>query len=83
CTLPSGIGDFRRKKHEKLCTAFHTPTAQGRTKRVYWAKRGQAHRNCRHSGFRRFLQEKIQALIFCYFFIKEKVKALRRLAEAR
>ena len=25
CTLPSGIGDFRRKKHEKLCTAFPTP----------------------------------------------------------
>ncbi|KIA85958.1 hypothetical protein OC25_26610, partial [Pedobacter kyungheensis] len=83
CTLLSGIGDFRRKKHEKLCNSFHTSTAQGRSKRVRWNEREQAHSNCRKLGFRSFLQERIQALIFCYFWIKPKVRAVRRLAAAR
>jgi len=33
-------------------------------------------------SFDEFIRHQIQALIFCYFFIKEKVKALRWLTEA-
>jgi len=38
---------------------------------------------CLHKSFGDFIQHYLQALIFCYFFIKEKIKAFRRLAEAR
>ena len=32
CTLLPGLADFRRKKHGKLCSSPHNPTAQGRIK---------------------------------------------------
>ena len=32
---------------------------------------------CRNKSFDDFIQHQIQALIFCYFFIKEKVRARR------
>jgi len=37
----------------------------------------------RSSNFDELIQHQIQALIFGYLFIKKKVGALRRLAEAR
>ncbi|RBQ02942.1 hypothetical protein DRW42_24465 [Pedobacter miscanthi] len=36
--LPSGIADFRRKKHGNLCISSHNLTAQGRIKRERWDK---------------------------------------------
>jgi len=79
----SGLADFRRKKHGNLCTSFNYRTIQGRIKRARLDEQRYEPRGCRYRDFRSFLQEKMQALIFCYFFIKEKVKALRWLTEAR
>jgi hypothetical protein len=79
----SGLADFRRKKHGNLCTSYHYLTTQGRIKAgAVGISKGKKPRCCRNKDFRSFLQERMQALIFGYFFIKEKVKALRWLTEA-
>jgi len=38
CTLLSGLADFRRKKHGKLCSSLHTPQPKAGSKRERWNK---------------------------------------------
>jgi len=72
----AGIADFRRKKHGNLCTSFNYRTIQGRIKRARWDEQRYEPRGCRYRDFRRFLQEKMQALDFCFFWAKPKERAL-------
>ena len=38
CTLLTGLADFRRKKHGKLCTPFILPQPKAGSKRARWNK---------------------------------------------
>jgi len=38
CIMLSGLADFRRKKHGKLCSALHTPQPKAGSKRERWNK---------------------------------------------
>ncbi|MDY0903539.1 hypothetical protein [Pedobacter sp. CFBP9032] len=79
-TLLSGLGNDGRRKRLKLRTQSFNPPQPKAARPLPILHRVLV---LPKQSFNEFIRHQVQALIFGYLFIKKKVEALRRPAEAR